>query len=348
MTTIKLNVIDQPKTDYKGGTSTLCPGCGHDQITSCIIEACWQNGIKPQSIAKMSGIGCSSKTPAYFLSNSHGFNTVHGRMPSVTTGASVVNPELVALGISGDGDTASIGIGQFLHAIRRNLDMVYIVANNGVYGLTKGQHSATTEKGSQKKKGPANVMPPIDLCALALQLNGTFVARAFSGSKKSLTSLIRAALSHRGFALIDVISPCVTFNNNEGSTRSYQYVKQHEAELHTLGYIPPSPAPEQVEIPPGEFRDIELHDGSVLRLEALDDDHDTNDPTTALSILHNAAAEGRHVTGLLHHRSNEETLIESLGLTNTSLVDLSDEMMRPPKAKLDEMLADLRKRPDVE
>ena len=226
--------------------------------------------------------------------------------------------------------------------------MVYIVENNGAYGLTKGQHSATTEKGSQKKKGPSNEMPPIDLCALALQLNGTFIARAFSGSKKSLTSLIQAALSHRGFALIDVISPCVTFNNNEGSTRSYQYVKQHEAELHTIGYIPPSPAPEQVEIPPGEFRDIELHDGSTLRLEAIDDDHDTSDPTSALAILHNAAAEGRHVTGLLHHRSNEETLIESLGLTKTSLVDLSDEMMRPPKAKLDEMLADLRKRPDIE
>ena len=348
MRTIKLNMIDLPKTDYQGGPSTLCPGCGHDQITSCIIEACWQNGIEPHRIAKMSGIGCSSKTPAYFLSASHGFNTVHGRMPSVTTGASVVNPGLIALGVSGDGDTASIGIGQFLHAIRRNLDMVYIVENNGVYGLTKGQHSATTEKGSKKKKGPSNETPPIDLCALALQLNGTFIARAFSGSKKSLTSLIQAALSHRGFALIDVISPCVTFNNNEGSTRSYQYVKQHEAELHTIGYIPPSPAPEQVEVPPGEFRDVELHDGSVLRLEALADEHDASDPTTALAILHNATAEGRHVTGLLHHRSNEETLIETLGLTDTPLVDLSDEMLRPPKTKLDKILAGLRERPSAE
>ncbi|HJN70186.1 MAG TPA: thiamine pyrophosphate-dependent enzyme, partial [Candidatus Thalassarchaeaceae archaeon] len=230
---IQLNVIDLPKGDYTGGKSSLCPGCGHDQISNVIIQAAWENGIAPETIAKMSGIGCSSKTPAYFLGKSHGFNTVHGRMPSVTTGANMVNKDLTFIGVSGDGDTASIGIGQFVHAIRRNLNMVYIIENNGVYGLTKGQYSATVEKGSKKKKGTTNENPPIDLCKMAINLGCGFVARSFSGSKKQLTALMRAALSHKGMAVIDVISPCVTFANNDESYRSYNYVKANDDELHS-------------------------------------------------------------------------------------------------------------------
>ena len=235
---VKLNVINEPKDSYTGGKSSLCPGCGHDQISSVIVNAAWDNGIEPHKIAKMSGIGCSSKTPAYYLGQSHGFNTVHGRMPSVTTGANVVNTDLTYLGVSGDGDSASIGIGQLIHAIRRNVDMVYIVENNGVYGLTKGQYSATADVGSKKKKGAVNETQPIDLCAMAINLGCSFVARSFSGSKKQLTAIIKAAMSHKGFALIDVISPCVTFNNNDESLRSYGYVKDNQAELHSVGYIP--------------------------------------------------------------------------------------------------------------
>ncbi len=341
---IKLNLIDLPKVDYQGGTSTLCPGCGHNQITSCIVDACWENGINPASIAKMSGIGCSSKTPAYFLGKSHGFNTVHGRMPSVTTGASVVNSELITLGVSGDGDSASIGIGQFIHAIRRNVDMVYIVENNGVYGLTKGQYSATAEKGSKKKKGGPNEHQPIDLCAMAIHLGGTFVARAFSGAKKSLTSLLQAALSHRGFALVDVISPCVTFANNDESMHSYSYVKAHEAELHTIGYIPPAPAPESIEIPPGEYRDIQLHDGSSIRLEKVDEDHDPSDKGNALRLLHEAGEAGNHVTGLLHLDTTKRTLVDQLGISSEkALIDLTPEEMRPGPDVLQRILADLRR-----
>ena len=236
--TIKLNVINLEKSEYDGGKSSLCPGCGHDQISKVIIQAAWENGIEPQKIAKMSGIGCSSKTPAYFLGQSHGFNTVHGRMPSVTTGAAMANKNLVYIGVSGDGDSASIGIGQFIHAIRRNLNMVYIIENNGVYGLTKGQYSATMELGSKKRKGAANEQPPIDLCKMAINLGCGFVARSFSGARKQLTSLLKAALSYKGMAVIDVISPCVTFANNDDSSRSYSYVKENDEPLHVVDYIP--------------------------------------------------------------------------------------------------------------
>ena len=266
---VKLNVINEPKDSYTGGKSSLCPGCGHDQISSVIVNAAWDNGIEPHKIAKMSGIGCSSKTPAYYLGQSHGFNTVHGRIPSVTTGANVVNTDLTYLGVSGDGDSASIGIGQLIHAIRRNVDMVYIVENNGVYGLTKGQYSATADVGSKKKKGAVNETQPIDLCAMAINLGCSFVARSFSGSKKQLTAIIKAAMSHKGFALIDVISPCVTFNNNDESLRSYGYVKDNQAELHSVGYIPHFSPLEQVEVPAGSYRDITLHDGSTMRLETI-------------------------------------------------------------------------------
>lgn len=336
---VKLNVINEPKDSYTGGKSSLCPGCGHDQISNVIITAAWENGIQPHRIAKMSGIGCSSKTPAYYLGQSHGFNTVHGRMPSVTTGAYAVNKDLLYIGVSGDGDSASIGIGQLIHAIRRNMDMVYIVENNGVYGLTKGQYSATADIGSKKKKGPVNKTQPIDLCAMAINLGCTFVARSFSGSKKQLNAILKAAMSHKGFALIDVISPCVTFNNNDESMRSYGYVKDNEITLHMTDYIPHfNPIPE-VEVPEGNFRDITLHDGSTIRLETISETHNPSDAVGALTALHEAEEQAKHVTGLLYFDNTKASLAEDLALVDTPLIDLADDDLRPSKATLDEINA---------
>ena len=332
---VKLNVIDLPKEAYQGGKSTLCPGCGHDQISNVIINSAWENGLKPEKIAKMSGIGCSSKTPAYFLGQSHGFNTVHGRMPAVTTGAAMGNRGLTFLAVSGDGDSASIGIGQFIHAVRRNLDMVYVLENNGVYGLTKGQYSATAVKGSKKKKGPINEHQPIDLCKLAINLGCTFVARSFSGSKKQLTALMKAAMSHKGFALIDVISPCVTFNNNDESLRSYTYVKDHDVELHAYDYIPIQSPIESKAAPEGEFHDITLFDGSVLRLETIGSDHDPSDAMSALNALHLAETENKHVTGLLYFDSTKPSATEDQNLPITPLSEISDDLMRPNESSLD-------------
>ena len=337
---IKLNVLNEPKDSYTGGPSSLCPGCGHDQISNVIITAAWENGIEPHRIAKMSGIGCSSKTPAYYLGQSHGFNTVHGRMPSVTTGAYAINKDLLYLGVSGDGDSASIGIGQLIHAIRRNMDMVYIVENNGVYGLTKGQYSATADVGSKKKKGPANETQPIDLCALAINLGCTFVARSFSGSKKQLTSLLKAAMSHKGFALIDVISPCVTFNNNDESMRSYGYVKENEVTLHMADYIPHFNPVEEIEVPEGHYRDITLHDGSTIRLETISSEHDPADAMAALTALHEAENGKKHVTGLLYFDASKPSLAEDLGLVEEPLLDVPDEVLRPDKASLDALNAE--------
>ena len=339
---VKLNVINEPKDSYTGGKSSLCPGCGHDQISSVIVNAAWDNGIEPHKIAKMSGIGCSSKTPAYYLGQSHGFNTVHGRMPSVTTGANVVNTDLTYLGGSGDGDSASIGIGQLIHAIRRNVDMVYIVENNGVYGLTKGQYSATADVGSKKKKGAVNETQPIDLCAMAINLGCSFVARSFSGSKKQLTAIIKAAMSHKGFALIDVISPCVTFNNNDESLRSYGYVKDNQAELHSVGYIPHFSPLEQVEVPAGSFRDINLHDGSTMRLETISEDHDISDAVAALTALHRADAERKHVMGLLYFDGEKPALDDDLELHETPIVEMGEDILRPSKEKFDKVISALR------
>ena len=339
---VKLNVINEPKDSYTGGPSSLCPGCGHDQISSVIINSAWENGIEPHRIAKMSGIGCSSKTPAYYLGQSHGFNTVHGRMPSVTTGANVVNKDLSYLGVSGDGDSASIGIGQLIHAIRRNLNMVYIVENNGVYGLTKGQYSATADVGSKKKKGAVNETQPIDLCALAINLGCSFVARSFSGSKKQLTAIVKAAMSHKGFALIDVISPCVTFNNNDESLRSYGYVKGNTSELHSVGYIPHFSPVEQVEVPAGSYRDITLHDGSTMRLETISDEHDISDAVAALAAIHEADAERKHVMGLLYFDGEKPALDDELNLHDTPLVEMQEDMLRPSQEDLDGVIASLR------
>lgn len=334
---VKLNVINEPKDSYTGGKSSLCPGCGHDQVSNVIVTAAWESGIEPHRIAKMSGIGCSSKTPAYYLGKSHGFNTVHGRMPSVTTGAYAVNKDLLYIGVSGDGDSASIGIGQLIHAIRRNMDMVYIIENNGVYGLTKGQYSATADIGSKKKKGPINKTQPIDLCALAINLGCTFVARSFSGSKKQLNSLIKAAMSHKGFALIDVISPCVTFNNNDESMKSYGYVKENEITLHMADYIPHFNPITEVEVPEGHYRDITLHDGSTIRLETISEEHDPADAVAALTALHNAESDAKHVTGLLYFDNTKASLAEDLGLIEKALIDVPDEELRPSQSVLDEI-----------
>ena len=337
---VKLNVLNEPKESYTGGPSSLCPGCGHDQISNVIITAAWENGLEPHRIAKMAGIGCSSKTPAYYLGQSHGFNTVHGRMPSVPTGAYAINKDLLYLGVSGDGDSASIGIGQLIHAIRRNMDMVYIVENNGVYGLTKGQYSATADVGSKKKKGPANETQPIDLCALAINLGCTFVARSFSGSKKQLTSILKAAMSHKGFALIDVISPCVTFNNNDESMRSYGYVKENEITLHMADYIPHFNPMVEIEVPEGHYRDITLHAGSTIRLETISDEHDPSNAVAALTALHEAEAGKKHVTGLLYFDATKPSLAEDLGLVDEALVDVPDEALRPDRASLDALNAE--------
>jgi 2-oxoglutarate ferredoxin oxidoreductase subunit beta len=292
-----------------------------------VINAAWENGIKPHQIAKMSGIGCSSKTPAYFLGKAHGFNTVHGRMPSVSTGARITNTDLKVLGVSGDGDSASIGIGQFIHAIRRNVNMVYIIENNGVYGLTKGL---------------VNEIQPIDMCKLAVNLGATFVARSFSGAKKQLTSLLKAALSHDGIAIIDVISPCVAFANNDESFRSYNYVKKNETELHVYDYIPHFSPVEQVDIPAGEYEEIEMHDGSILRLETIGKGHDSSNPVAALTAIHEAEIVSKHVTGLLYYDPGRPSLSQSLNLSDTPLCQLSEEDMRPDESSLDEILAHLR------
>jgi 2-oxoglutarate ferredoxin oxidoreductase subunit beta len=296
--TLGCNAIGFTRRDYEGKISTLCAGCGHDSISAAIIQACWELDIEPHRVAKLSGIGCSSKTPDYFLGQSHGFNTVHGRMPSVLTGASLANRELLYLGVSGDGDSASIGIGQFVHAIRRGVDMVYIVENNGVYGLTKGQFSATADQGSMSKKGVANTDSPLDMVAMALQLGASYVARGFSGDKAQLVPLIKGAIRHRGAAFLDVISPCVAFNNHAGSTRSYDYVREHNEAVNRLDVILPR-ARIEADYAEGRMIEVEQHDGSVLRLRKLDAGYDPRDRLAAMNLIAQRHAQGEIATGLL-------------------------------------------------
>ncbi len=280
----KVNEIGYTKTDYEGSLSTLCAGCGHDSISAAIVQSCFELAIEPHRVAKLSGIGCSSKTPAYFLSQSHGFNSVHGRMPSVATGACLANKELIYFGVSGDGDTASIGMGQFVHVIRRNLNMVYVVMNNGCYGLTKGQDSATADEGSKSKAGSVNQFNAIDLPSLALELGATFVAQSFSGDKSQLIPLIKAAIKHPGFALINVISPCVTFNNNPGSTKSYDYVREHIELTSTVDFIPLEKEI-TTSYAEGTTQDIQLHDGSHLALHKLESEWDPENRWSALQAM---------------------------------------------------------------
>src|SRR5512136_2834881 len=280
----KTNRIGLQVLDYRGGKTTLCAGCGHNAISERIIDAMYEMGVPPERVIKPSGIGCSSKSPAYFMSRSHSFNAVHGRMPSVATGTMLANRNLIALGVSGDGDTASIGIGQFVHLMRRNLPMIYVIEDNGVYGLTKGQFSATADVGSKLKTGVVNELPPIDTCALAVQLGATFVGRSFSGDKKQLSAMLKAAIAHRGTAMLDVVSPCVTFNDHEGSTKSYAYVKDHDAPLQELSFIP---AFEDISVDydPGTTLDVTMHDGSRIILKKLGRDYDPTDKMQAIARL---------------------------------------------------------------
>lgn len=337
----KVNRLGLDISLYKGSKSTLCAGCGHNAISERIIDAFFELGIHPQQVIKLSGIGCSSKSPAYFLGTAHGFNAVHGRMPSIATGALLANRHLLAIGVSGDGDTASIGIGQFVHVMRRNLPLVYIIEDNGCYGLTKGQFSATADLGSTLKNGVVNDLPPIDTCALAIELGATFVARSFSGDKKQLLALLKAAISHRGMALLDVISPCVTFNDHDGSTKSYSYVKDHDEPLSDVSFVPYF-EDITVDYEPGTTRAIELHDGSKLLLTKLSEEYDPTDKLAALRVLHEASERGELVTGLIYIDQNRKDFIELLNLVDEPLAMLPVEKVRPPRHVLDEIMESLR------
>jgi 2-oxoglutarate ferredoxin oxidoreductase subunit beta len=335
------NRVGLTRADYDGAKTTLCPGCGHNAITAGIIQAAFESALEPSRVAKLSGIGCSSKTPAYFLGHSHGFNAVHGRMPSIATGVRVANRELLLIGVSGDGDTASIGLGQFCHLIRRNVPVVYIVENNGVYGLTKGQFSATADIGSTTKAGKKNELMPIDLCALAIELGCGFVARSFSGDQKQLRPLLRAAFAHRGTAVLDVVSPCVTFADHEGSTKSYAAVKEHDAPLHDIDFVPYF-EDIHVDYEPGTTREVEMPDGSRVVLKKLAVDYDPTDRDHARELLAQARRERSFVTGLLYVEPELPAFEDELRLIETPLATLSLDRARPPKQVLDEIMEQLK------
>jgi 2-oxoglutarate ferredoxin oxidoreductase subunit beta len=335
------NDLGYTHRDYEGKVSTLCAGCGHDSITSAIIEACFKLSIEPHRVAKISGIGCSSKTPDYFLGNSHGFNSVHGRMPSVLTGANLANRELIYLGVSGDGDSASIGFGQFAHSIRRGVNMTYIVENNGVYGLTKGQFSATADRGSKSKRGVTNNDSAIDLVGIALQLGASFVARSFSGDKTQLVPLIEAAIKHNGASFIDVISPCVAFNNHTGSTKSFDYVREHNEAVNRLDVIS-GRAPITVDYAPGTVQVVEQHDGTKLALRKVDADYDVHDRLAAMAFLQKHAAKGQVVTGLLYVDADAEDLHSHLDTVAAPLNTLGEKELCPGTAALEKINASLR------
>jgi 2-oxoglutarate ferredoxin oxidoreductase subunit beta len=339
--TLPKNHIGFTRRDYEGKVSTLCAGCGHDSISAALIQAFFELDIQPHLVAKLSGIGCSSKTPDYFLGNSHGFNTVHGRMPSVLTGANLANRELIYLGVSGDGDSASIGLGQFAHCIRRGVNMVYIVENNGVYGLTKGQFSATADRGSKSKRGLVNSDAPIDMIELALMMGATFVARSFSGDKEQLVPLIHAAIAHRGAAVLDVISPCVAFNNHPGSTKSYDYVRQHNEAVNRLDFID---GRDEIttDYAPGETIEVTQHDGSVLRLRKLASDYDPTDRIKAMSYLQERHAAGEVVTGLLYVHPESVDLHQHLDTVETPLNALRERELCPGAVALERINAALR------
>src|SRR5437660_494239 len=337
----KTNRIGLTVLDYRGGKITLCAGCGHNAISERIIDAMYEMGVKPERVIKPSGIGCSSKSPAYFMSRSHSFNAVHGRMPSVATGAILANHKLLALGVSGDGDTASIGIGQFVHLMRRNLPIIYIIEDNGVYGLTKGQFSATADLGSKLKSGVINDLPPIDTCALAIELGATFVGRSFSGDKKQLLAMLKAAIAHRGTVMLDVVSPCVTFNDHEGSTKSYKYMKDHEEPLQDINLIP---AFEEIDVEydPGTTVDVTMHDGSHLRLRKLEEDYDPTNKINAVRRLLEAHERNEVLTGVFYLNSQAPTFIDMLNITDESLATLPDSVVRPGREVLDEVMEQLR------
>ncbi len=332
----RTNHIGLPLADYKGGVSTLCKGCGHDVISNAIIQAFYEMGIEPHRVAKLSGIGCSSKTPAYFLSRAWGFNAVHGRMPSVATGALLANRGLVGIGVSGDGDTASIGIGQFVHMVRRNLPLIYIVENNGVYGLTKGQFSATSEKGARLKDGTVQDLTAIDLCTLAVQLGATYVARSFSADRKQFLEILKGAIAHRGLAVLDVMSPCVTFNNHEGSTRSYDWGREHAGPIHEVGFVPAWDHPE-VETSEHEAIRVPMPDGGVIVVRRVGQGHDPRDKAAALALLRKGIEADEYLTGIFYVSEEQSTFHDVLHLVEEPLATRPQSEVRPPREALEEI-----------
>ena len=338
---LRTNEIGLTRRDYEGSISTLCAGCGHDSVSAAIVAACHELSIPAHRVAKLSGIGCSSKTPSYFLGKSHGFNSVHGRMPSVTTGANLANRDLFYIGVSGDGDSASIGMGQFAHIVRRRINMLYIVDNNGTYGLTKGQFSATNDRGSLSKKGAPNLYEPIDLVAMALQIGATFVARSFSGDKDQLVPLLKAGLMHKGFAFIDVISPCVAFNNHDGSTKSYDYVRDHNDKVVFADYV--APAKEiTLDYKPGERRQLRMPDGSLINLNKLAPDYDPTDRLQALHYVQEHSQRGEVVTGLLYVDPEAGDTHDILGTVDRPLNELDVAELCPGHAALAKVNAGFR------
>jgi 2-oxoglutarate ferredoxin oxidoreductase subunit beta len=337
----KLNYIGLPIADYRGGKSTLCAGCGHNAISERIVDALFEMGVDPERVMKMSGIGCSSKSPAYFLSRSHSFNGVHGRMPATASGAILANHTLTTIGVSGDGDTASIGMGQFVHLMRRNLPMIYIIEDNGVYGLTKGQFSATADFGSKLKTGVVNDLPAIDTCALAIQLGATFVGRSFSGDKKQLLAMLKAGLAHKGTVLLDVISPCVTFNDHEGSTKSYKFMQENDEPINEIGFVP-SFEEIAVDYNSGEVFEVEMHDGSNLRLRKLHEDYNPTDKANAVRTLMEAQTNGEVLTGVFYINTTQPTFIDLLNVVDQPLGQLPESLTRPSKQALDALMAELK------
>ena len=337
----KTNRIGLEMQPYRGGKTTLCAGCGHNAISERIIDAFFEMGIHPRDVIKLSGIGCSSKSPAYFLGGSHGFNSVHGRMPSVATGALLANRKMLAIGVSGDGDTGAIGIGQFVHLMRRNVPLIYIIEDNGCYGLTKGQFSPTADLGSVLKNGVVNDLPPIDTCVLAIELGASFVARSFSGDKKQLLSILKAAMAHKGTAMIDVISPCVTFNDHEGSTKSYAYVKDHDDPVSEVSFVPFF-EDINVEYEPGSTTEVKMHDGSRLFLKKLGNDYDATDKATALRVCRETAEKNEFATGILYIEPNKYDFTTMLNLVDEPLATLPLERVRPGKEVLDAIMESLK------
>jgi 2-oxoglutarate ferredoxin oxidoreductase subunit beta len=333
---LQKNAIGLTRRDYEGSITTLCAGCGHDSITAAIVQSFWELAIPPHRVAKLSGIGCSSKTPAYFLKEAHGFNGVHGRMPALVTGANAANGEIMYIGISGDGDSLSIGLGHLAHAIRRNVNLLYVLENNGVYGLTKGQFSASADRGSLSKKGDANTMEAIDGCLLALTLGATFVARSFSGDKAQLVPIIKAGLAHRGFAFVDVISPCVTFNDHEGSTKSYAYTREHNVEIVTADFVPPAAAITTT-YEPGDVRTVTLHDGGTVRLRKVAEDYDPTDRDRAYAYIREKQGVGEIVTGLLYLSSDSRDLHDQSGTVSAPLTQLPYEQLCPGNDELQKL-----------
>ncbi len=336
----KLNLIGLDKSDYKGNPSTLCAGCGHDSISAQIIQVAFELGLKPENVIKLSGIGCSSKSPAYFLNRSHGLNAVHGRMPSVASGAMLANRNLTAIGVSGDGDTGSIGLGQFKHIIRRNVPMVYVIENNGVYGLTKGQFSATSDEGQKLKYYGDNEYPAVDLCMEAIVSGCGFVARSFAGDPKQVRPLLKAAFSFKGTAVLDIISPCVTFNNNPDSNKSYEWVRDHDSPLHDISFVP---VREEitVEYEPGETKAVTMHDGAKIVLKKLAGEHDPTDRMAAIMLLERSRTDNVLTTGLIYYNPDRDTVQDSEGMVATALALLPAEKLRPARSTLEKIVAGL-------